>query len=89
MHDTRPYHLIQLLQQHGLRVPEDISVAGFDALPVPHGLPALTTIDWPFENMGSEAVTRLLRRLQAPDEPIRQIVLPGALLVRTSTAQVP
>ncbi len=87
VHDGRGFQLVNLLQKAGLRVPEDVSVCGFDALQAPDGLPRLTSIDWPFEDIGAEAVRRLLRRLEAPSEPLRQVVFSGQVLAGASTAR--
>jgi LacI family transcriptional regulator len=89
IHDERAHALTRMLRERGLRVPEDVSICGFDALPTPHGLPAMTTIDWPFEDLGGEAVKRVRERLAAPDEPLRMVALPGRLVVRESTARAP
>ncbi len=77
---------MQELQQHGVRIPQDISVAGFDDIPALQSFsPSLTTIHSPMAAMGREAVKLLLRMIEhgehAPAEPI---LLPGALVVRGS-----
>lgn len=65
-HDGVGYDLIRRLTEHGLRVPEDVSVCGFDDLEPPPGLPKLTSIDAPFEAMGTAAVQRLAHRVANP-----------------------
>ncbi|MEL6311442.1 MAG: substrate-binding domain-containing protein, partial [Pseudomonadota bacterium] len=44
--------------------PQDISLCGFDHFDPPQGLPKLTSIDAPFEEMGKLAVTRLHHRIR-------------------------
>ena len=76
-------------RDHGLRVPEDISVIGFDNLPYSKWTrPALTTISQPFEQITKEAVDLLRRRIENPFEPAEQIVLRTELVVRESTGPV-
>ncbi len=75
----------------GLRIPEDISLVGFDWLLrwLPSG-GALTSISQPFETIGRVAAERLLERIsrRAPEVP-RQILLDAPLVVRGSTAPPP
>lgn len=89
IHDRRGYDLVRVLRERGVQVPQEIAVCAFDALPTPHGLPTMTTIDWPFEEMGGEAVTRLLARLEAPEAPVRTIALPGRLVIGETTTTGP
>ena len=70
----------------GLRVPEDVSIAGFDDLFVAsYTSPPLTTIRQPKQEMGRRAMSILLQLL-AGEEPESRILLPGELIVRGSTA---
>lgn len=79
--------LLRALQELGLRVPEDISVVGFDDVsmcayaPVP-----LTTVRVPSRDMGRQAVTVLARHMQddAQHEP-ESVILQAELVVRAST----
>ncbi len=73
------------LRDLGLRVPEDLSVAGFDDIPTLRDLtPALTTVRLPLEKMGEEAA-RLALDGETPDEP-RVIPVQGEVIARESTA---
>lgn len=77
--------VIGALRASGLRVPEDVSVIGFDNIPwTDLCTPPLTTIELPVPEMGVEAVQQLLRRLRAPDEPRRRIVFDVSLVARAS-----
>lgn len=73
----------------GLRVPDDLSVAGFDDAPIATTLwPPLTTIAQPFDAM-AEAMVDLIRETPGPDEGAatgRTSTLPHALMRRASTA---
>lgn len=70
----------------GLKVPEDISVVGFDDLR--HAAfvnPTLTTIHLPLYEVGMAGMERLVERIHGRPEPVRE-VLPTHLVVRNSTA---
>jgi DNA-binding LacI/PurR family transcriptional regulator len=82
------------LQQAGIRVPDEVSVAGFDNIIFSaYTNPPLTTFDQPKHFIGSEAARLLLELLDSSngaglaDQPNVR-VLKGRLLVRQSTAAV-
>jgi LacI family transcriptional regulator len=72
----------------GLRVPEDVSLAGAGNIEgIYHPLPFLTTIDWPRRELGNVAAEILLRAIENRDASIPEAhVFPPQLLVRHSTA---
>ena len=77
---------MQEVRKHGLRIPEDISVVGFDDLYLSQYLnPALTTVRQPMRQMGRLAMETLLR-IFAGTESGHAIRVPGELIVRGSTA---
>jgi LacI family transcriptional regulator len=87
--DVTAVGALQALKDAGLRVPADISVTGFDNIPLaPAIAPALTTMSHPTEEVGRLAAEFLIARLERPQEPIapRTIVLQCNLIVRASTA---
>jgi LacI family transcriptional regulator len=78
---------IQAAQARGLRVPEDLSVVGFDD--VEHATivrPALTTVRQPLAEMGRTAVNLLMRLLERQRFETMHIELATRLVVRESTA---
>ncbi|WP_328441653.1 LacI family DNA-binding transcriptional regulator [Streptomyces sp. NBC_00444] len=78
---------IEALRRRGLRVPEDMSVVGFDDVPeVRWSAPPLTTVRQPLADMGKLAVRTVLRlaRGEQPDSP--RVELGTELVVRSSTA---
>ncbi|CAM5330855.1 LacI family transcriptional regulator OS=Streptomyces griseorubiginosus OX=67304 GN=AQJ54_25720 PE=4 SV=1 [Streptomyces griseorubiginosus] len=78
---------IEALRRRGLRVPEDMSLVGFDDLPeVRWSAPPLTTIRQPLSEMGKLAVRTILKltRNEPPDSP--RVELGTELVVRSSTA---
>jgi DNA-binding LacI/PurR family transcriptional regulator len=69
----------------GLSVPGDVSITGFDDIPLAEALePELTTVRLPAEELGSQAMSALLELMQnrSPGSPL----LPADLIVRKSTA---
>jgi LacI family transcriptional regulator len=73
------------LQEGGLRVPEDIAVAGFDDIyPGTLIAPSLTTVRQPMRQLGQRACSRLLDRIADPTLPHRVELLPTELIVRES-----
>jgi LacI family transcriptional regulator len=73
------------LEDSGLRVPWDVSVTGFDDLPMASRTsPALTTVRQPIREVGHAAAELLLERLAG--KPARQIQLPSQLVLRASSA---
>lgn len=79
---------IMHLRQNGVRVPEDVSVVGFDNVrPDWYDGPALTTVTMPLEDIGAEASRLLYWRLAHPDAPTRRLVLNTSLVEGASTAQ--
>jgi LacI family transcriptional regulator len=77
---------MQVLQAAGLRIPEDISIVGFDDLPGATQVhPTLTTVRQPIAEMGRAAVNTLLTVIAGLDVASPQITLPTELVVRGST----
>jgi len=75
------------LHDLGARIPQDISVAGFDDIPsAATSQPSLTTMRQPMHLLGQHAAARLLALIQATEEPGFKEVLPTELVVRGSTA---
>ena len=89
--DTLAIGVLKGCEQAGIRVPEDISVTGFDNITYSaFTCPALTTFDQPKYSIGEEAARLLLDLLHAEGDghadASRVKVLQGKLLVRASTA---
>jgi LacI family transcriptional regulator len=79
---------IRELTGHGLSVPRDVSVIGFDDAPLAEMTsPALTTVRQPVQEMGDTAVSLLLGRVTGAAAGARgRHVMPTSLVVRESTA---
>jgi len=76
---------VRVLRRNGLRVPEDISVVGFDdPFSAEHLMPALTTIRQPVYQVGLRSAQRLLDSLRKGEQPRGAEVLPTQLIIRDS-----
>lgn len=73
--DHQAYDLIQALQERGFRVPEDVSVTGFDGILRPPGGPALETVRIPYHQIGFEASQRLQEKLTKRYDAPQEILL--------------
>ena len=80
---------IRALREAGLRVPEDVSVIGFDDI---HGAayhnPALTTVRQPLERMGAIAAETLIERIEGRKDYPSEIAIEPELVIRESTAHL-
>ena len=77
----------EALRQRGLRVPEDVSVVGFDDLPGARwSSPPLTTVHQPLSEMGALAARTVLRLVRGEQLEVPRLELATALVVRESTA---
>ncbi|HTW59285.1 MAG TPA: LacI family DNA-binding transcriptional regulator [Terriglobales bacterium] len=79
---------IKALQEQGLRVPQDVSVMGFDDIPgAAFHTPSLTTVRQPLGRMGEVAAQSLLERIEDKKEYPSEIAIEPELVVRESTAR--
>lgn len=87
VNDVLALRFVDALRSRGIRVPEDLVVAGFDGLErwLP-GTPFLTTANQPFERIGEWATRLLLRRIEQGDKaPYQQVLLEAPLSIHAST----
>jgi LacI family transcriptional regulator len=81
---------ILAFRRAGLRVPEGISVVGFDGIKIAmHNNPSLTTVHQPLEKMGATAARVLLNRIEEHAEWIPYIRIRSELVVRDSAGPAP
>jgi LacI family transcriptional regulator len=74
----------------GLRVPDDLSVVGFDDISMANYLvPRLTTVTKNAYTAGQKAFGILLARMQTPELPRQAIHIPAKLIIRESTGPAP
>jgi DNA-binding LacI/PurR family transcriptional regulator len=78
--------LIDRLERSGRRVPEDVSVVGFDDIPLAgHGRIDLTTVRQPAREMGRLAAEMVLSAIADRRHAAARVVMPTELIVRGST----
>jgi LacI family transcriptional regulator, galactose operon repressor len=84
--DVMAVGALDAISEHGLRCPEDISVVGYNDLPLSRFVaPPLTTIELPAEELGAEAARMALESIADPGRKGRLVTLPARLIVRRST----
>ncbi len=87
VNDLTAVGVLRELRESGLRVPEDVSVTGFDNVSLAQFChPALTTVHIPRDEIGRTICDRLMPREHAPLE--REFVIDPELVVRDSTGPV-
>lgn len=77
---------VKAIREHGISLPEDIKVVGFDNTFIASIVdPSLTTVNVPKYKMGVDAVELLIKRIKRKNEQVETIELPINLVVRQST----
>lgn len=90
--DTNARHAWYTINAMGLRVPENISLIGFDDVdPIldDQGHNLLTSVCIPLYDIGRTAGNTIIRHLEDPTLPDEEIILPTTLVVRASTGPAP
>ena len=83
--DVSAFGVMEAVRDHSLRIPEDVSVVGFDDIPqAAHVHPALTTVRQPLEEMGRVSTRMLLEYIANPERATERVQLPTELVVRKS-----
>jgi len=77
--DAAAYAAMSHLAANGLRVPEDVSVAGFDGIQPPNGSHAVTTLQTLFREIGRTGAGRLLRLIERPFDPPQHTFVQGQI----------
>jgi DNA-binding LacI/PurR family transcriptional regulator len=86
MSDRVAMYALEWLEGRGLRVPDDVSVIGYDGVPeAARCTPALTTVEQPIAEIGRRAVQQIL----GGERGVKREILPVRLVVRASTAAPP
>ncbi len=87
--DMMAIGILRALHEAGLRVPEDVSLTGFDDVVLSQYLtPPLTTVRQDKEALGNGAVQRLIALIEETDA-VSPLIVPSQLVVRASTGPAP
>ncbi len=84
--DHQAFDLVKALQKAGLKVPQDVSVTGFDGLDPLKGIPRLTTVSNPFHQIGLIGGKRLLDLIHKRFDSQQHILLNCDVVVGNSVA---
>jgi DNA-binding LacI/PurR family transcriptional regulator len=85
--DSMALGVLRGLNDAGRRVPEDVSVVGFDDIPeAAYTTPPLTTVRPPFRNVGRHSIEKLIAMIEAAEAVPTATVLQPELVVRRSAA---
>jgi DNA-binding LacI/PurR family transcriptional regulator len=81
---------IWAFNEAGLRVPEDVSVVGFDDIPsAAFNSPGLTTVRQPLQRMGQIAAKTVIDQIEGNEEYVAEIAIEPEFVVRASTGPAP
>lgn len=76
------------LREKGVRIPEEVSVAGFSGTELSEIVfPRLSTVEPPLEEMGEKAAELILEKITDPTSPLRSITLDAEIRWRESTGE--
>jgi DNA-binding LacI/PurR family transcriptional regulator len=88
--DVSAIGAIRAIREAGLRVPEDVSVIGFDDIrDAAYHVPSLTTVRQPLRKMGEIAAQILMDRIEGREDYPSEVAIQPEFVIRESTARVP
>ncbi|MEM1127043.1 MAG: LacI family DNA-binding transcriptional regulator [Bacteroidota bacterium] len=82
--DVQALGALRAIQEHGLQVPHDIALIGFDDIQISRYV-GLTTLRQPMAEIGRQAAKLVLQRIEAPERPSSQTVFAPRLIHRSTT----
>jgi DNA-binding LacI/PurR family transcriptional regulator len=85
--DEMAFGAIQAAKKHGLKIPDDISIIGFDNHETAEYFD-LTTIEQPVQMLGEMAAWSIMEKLKKPESDLPDLTLPTSLIVRNSTRKI-
>ncbi len=87
--DITAYTLLGLLKDRGVRVPEDVSLVGFDNFILSElAVPQITTYAVDVDRMAMEGAEQMIHRIANPASPMRRIVVSGSIIMRDSVMRL-
>jgi DNA-binding LacI/PurR family transcriptional regulator len=86
LYDYMALPVMRAIASKGLSIPNDISIIGYDNIPIDSFLPiTLSSVNTFSEEIGRKAAKLLLKHIKDPSLPIQQIILRPEVVVREST----
>lgn len=77
--------VLRIFVENGIRVPQDVSLVGFDDSEIAqNSIPRLTTMTHPKDHLGRSAAEMILRKIRNPEEVIEDVVYRPGLVIRQS-----
>lgn len=87
--DTVATGVLKALSEEGIRVPEDISIIGFnDIIGARHTIPPLTTVSAHIEYLAQAAIDLILERINKRREYPKEVLIPSSLVVRETVLKL-
>lgn len=87
LYDYCAISVMRAISSMNLRIPEDISVIGYDNIPISEYLPtSLSTINTHSHEVGQKAAEILIQKIKDPTTPLQQIIIEPELVIRESTS---
>lgn len=81
---------IQALQAQGIKIPQQMSIVGFDNIPYAEFWhPSITTVSQPADEIGKRAVDMLVAMIEGQELTLESKILPTQLIVRDSSGAAP
>ena len=86
INDKLAIELIQILKDKNIKVPQEISIIGFDDIPAcQYTSPKLTSIKQDIKTIAEETVKNIINYIKNPDQEKKTILVPTQLIIREST----
>ena len=90
LNDEMAIGAMKKIRQFGMKVPDQLSVVGFDDVDwAAHTVPPLTTVQVPKAELAGAAIKLLLQRMKSPEAIPYKVLLPTSLIERESVAKAP
>ncbi len=87
--DSTAYVLLNMLKDRGVRVPQDVSITGFDNFILSElTVPRITTYAVDVDKMSRASVKQLVRRIQNPKATLQRTVISGSMVLRDSVRKI-
>jgi len=86
--DSMAIGAMKVIQERGLKIPEDISIIGFDDIDISSKIfPSLTTNSAPIEKMAKKSVDLITSAIEGHDIDFTHLIMPAKLVLRESCRQ--